>query len=75
MMIHSRITSKAQTTVPAAVRRALGADAGDELAWELDGNTVTVRRVVTHDSDGPLNPFAVFTEWASEADCRAYDDL
>lgn len=74
-MIHSRITSKAQTTVPAAVRRALGAAAGDELLWELDGDRATVRRVlVADDGDWPIRPFAIFTEWADELD-SAYDDL
>lgn len=74
-MIHSRITSKAQTTVPAAVRRALGAEPGDELRWELDGDTATVRRVVgTREDDWPVTPFAIFTEWATDAD-SVYDNL
>lgn len=73
-MIHSRITSKAQTTVPAAVRRALGADAGDELQWELDGDKATVRRVVPADDEWSGAPFAAFTEWADDLD-SAYDNL
>ena len=73
-MIHSRITAKAQTTVPLAVRRALGIGPGDEVLWEVDGEQVTVRRVAVP-TDPFDHPFAGFTEWASDADCRAFDDL
>jgi antitoxin PrlF len=71
-MIHSRLTSKAQTTVPQAVRRALGLGEGDELGWEIEDGRVVVRRIGP--SEVRDNPFAVFTEWADELD-RAYDDL
>jgi antitoxin PrlF len=68
-MITSRITSKAQTTVPQAVRVALGVREGDELAYELhDGHVVLTkaRRVVEDD------PFAEFHEWNSEVDRKGY---
>ncbi len=71
-MITSRITSKAQTTVPQAVRLALGVREGDELAYEIqDGQVILTRaRQVLED-----DPFAEFDEWASEADQRAYAGL
>ena len=73
-MIHSRITAKAQTTIPRAVRDALHVGPGDSLAYEIDGDTVVLRRAL--DTTDPFdNPFAQFTEWATEADCRAYDHL
>jgi antitoxin PrlF len=34
-MILSRITAKAQTTIPQAVRRALGVKPGDDIAYEI----------------------------------------
>jgi antitoxin PrlF len=71
VMIHSRITSKAQTTIPRAVREALGVEIGDELAYEIDGERVVLRRY--NPSDPFDNPFLHFTEWAGEADCKAYD--
>ena len=41
MSITSKLTSKAQTTVPLPVRRALGLQPGDELGYEiLDGKVV-----------------------------------
>jgi antitoxin PrlF len=43
-MIYGKMTAKAQTTVPLAVRRALGLAPGDDIVWtvEPDGR-VTVR--------------------------------
>ncbi|MBV9841580.1 MAG: type II toxin-antitoxin system PrlF family antitoxin [Sphingomonadaceae bacterium] len=70
-MILSRITSKAQTTIPKAVRAALGLKEGDELAYEIDGDRVIVTRADARDPF--VNNFSTFTEWAEEADCRAYD--
>ncbi len=73
-MIHSRITAKAQTTIPRAIRAALGVQPGDELSYEIDGDRVILRRAL--DAADPFdNPFAMFTEWASAADCKAFDDL
>jgi AbrB family looped-hinge helix DNA binding protein len=40
---HSKITSKGQVTIPKAVRDALGLAEGDELVFEVDGGTLTVR--------------------------------
>ena len=73
-MIISRITAKSQTTVPQAVRRALGVGPGDAIGYEIEGDRVTMRRMAEVSTDPFDNPFATFTEWASEAD-SAYDVL
>jgi antitoxin PrlF len=75
-MIHSRITSKAQTTVPLAVRRALGVGPGDTIAYEIKDGQVVVTRVEPDDDvpDMFVNNFSTFTEWADELD-SVYDDL
>ncbi|WP_333592134.1 type II toxin-antitoxin system PrlF family antitoxin [Brevundimonas sp.] len=71
-MIISRITSKAQTTVPQAVRKALGLKAGDDLAYEIrDGQVVLTKARPPAQDD----PFAAFEEWAGDADLKAYADL
>jgi antitoxin PrlF len=71
-LIHSRISSKAQTTIPRAVRTALGLKQGDDLVYEIDGDRVVLSRRRAHD---PFeDPFALFTEWADEAD-SVYDVL
>jgi len=71
-MIHSRISSKAQTTIPRAVRDALGLKQGDAVAYQIDGDRVIMTR-----ADAPdmfVNNFSTFTEWADEAD-SVYDVL
>jgi antitoxin PrlF len=72
-MITSKLTSKLQTTIPQAVRTALGLKQGDEIAYEIDGDRVLLRKAkdVLIDDD----PFAVFDEWNSEADRKGYADF
>jgi antitoxin PrlF len=71
-MITSKITSKAQTTIPQAVRDALRVREGDELAYKIERGRV----IVTKARRAPLDdPFATFSEWASDNDQRAYDEL
>jgi antitoxin PrlF len=41
----ARVTTKGQLTVPREVRRALGITAGDEVAFEVGPDGVTVRPV------------------------------
>lgn len=69
-MIVGRITAKAQTTIPRAVRMALGVKPGDEIAYEIDGDRVVMRRV----GDPFDKPFANFSEWGDDLDA-VYDAL
>lgn len=71
-MILGKITAKAQTTIPRAVRRALGLKPGDEVVWEIDGDHVIMARARA-ETDPFVGNFSSFTEWASEADCKAFD--
>ena len=71
-MITSKLTTKAQTTLPRAVRYALGVGPGDDLAYKIEGDIVTLSRASTGVAE---DPFATFTEWDSEADRKAYADL
>lgn len=71
-MITSRVTSKAQTTIPKAVRVALGLAEGDTLVYEIVDGAVVLRRHAEHEVD---DPFALFDEWAGDEDRRAYADL
>jgi antitoxin PrlF len=72
MMITSRITSKAQTTIPRAVREALRVHEGDELAYKIERDRVIITKATRTSAD---DPFAVFSEWESENDRRAYGKL
>jgi antitoxin PrlF len=72
-MIVGRITAKAQTTVPLAVRRALELGPGDDIAWDIGDGRVTLTKVTV----GPPSfapDLSAFTEWADEFDA-AYDAL
>ena len=69
-MIFSRITSKAQTTIPRAIRAALRLREGDRIAYKIDGDRVILTRADLAD-----DPFAAFTEWAGDEDTRAYAGL
>jgi antitoxin PrlF len=72
-VITSKLTSKAQTTIPQAVRTALGLRAGDEIAYVIeDGRAVLTRFAAGQDAD---DPFARFSEWSSAADAEAYGKL
>lgn len=71
-MITSKMTSKAQTTIPLPVRQALHLAQGDELVYQIEGDCV-VLTIARRDPVG--DPFTAFDEWSSEADTSAYADL
>ena len=72
-MIVSKLTSKAQTTIPQPIRAALGLQPGDRLLYEIvDGRVILTkagRGTTTHD------PFRTFEECSTEADTKAYANL
>jgi antitoxin PrlF len=67
-MIQSRITSKAQTTIPAPVRKALGLKEGDLVSYRIEEGRVIMTRAEASADD----PFATFSEWSGAADRDAY---
>ncbi|MGH7896778.1 MAG: AbrB/MazE/SpoVT family DNA-binding domain-containing protein, partial [Candidatus Binatia bacterium] len=72
VMITSKLTSKAQTTIPQPVRAALRVRSGDELVYEIDGD----RAILTKRKPAAVDdPFRTFDEWNSDADRRAYAKL
>ncbi|MCE2974243.1 MAG: type II toxin-antitoxin system PrlF family antitoxin [Sediminibacterium sp.] len=70
-MIISRLTSKAQTTIPQSVRLALRLEEGDEIAYAIESGRV----ILTKASQLAEDPFGAFAEWDSAADRKAYADL
>lgn len=67
----SKLTSKAQTVLPRPVRDHLQVGPGDTVEYRIGAEGVIVTKALPEEDD----PFAVFTEWASEADDVAYKDL
>jgi antitoxin PrlF len=72
-VITSKLTSKAQTTIPQPIRVALKLKEGDELVYEIRGEQVVLTKA-RHISEGD-DPFRTFGEWNSAADRKAYGDL
>jgi len=72
-MIISKLTTKAQTTIPQPVRAALHLKPGDELVYEIDEQRV----ILTKARRGGKTEvtFRTFNEWSSVADEKAYAKL
>lgn len=73
-MITSKLTSKAQTTIPQAVRNALRLREGDEIEYSILEGKVVISRAQKHEQSAD-DPFVAFSEWDSEADRKAYANL
>lgn len=56
------ITAKGQTTVPKAIRQALGVDYGDRIAFRVEDGTVSVHAVIEPEADPALAPFLALLE-------------
>ena len=72
-MIVSKLTSKAQTTIPQPVRAALNLQPGDEIVYEIADDRVILTKARRGGKTD--DPFRTFAEWRSEADTKAYADL
>jgi antitoxin PrlF len=69
--ITSKVTSKSQTVIPAVIREKLGIGPGDVLRYVETADGILIEKAPRIEDD----PFAIFSEWASEADDKAYADL
>jgi antitoxin PrlF len=69
---YSKVSVKAQTVIPQAVRERLGIKPGDRLRYVIDRQGIWIERAPTGETE---DPFATFSEWASAADDEAYADL
>jgi antitoxin PrlF len=74
-MFTSKITSKGQVTIPKSVRQVLQADVGDVIVYEIDGNTVTVRKARPFDAEWHDSLSTQLEEWNSPANDEAWNDL
>jgi antitoxin PrlF len=68
----SKISAKFRTTIPKAVREYLNLRPGDLLRYKLERNGTSIKLIT---DQAFADPFATFTEWASEADERAFNSL
>ena len=73
--VFSKVTAKAQTTVPKEVREALGVKPGDTLVYRIVKGKVTLARAERLDRAYLKAVESTLSEWASPEDAAAYDDL
>lgn len=76
MLAIAKITAKGQTTIPQNVRIALKVAPGDLIAWEIaEDGTARVRRVQPLDLEYLRSLEGTLSEWAGDADEKAYREL
>jgi AbrB family looped-hinge helix DNA binding protein len=72
----AKITSKGQVTIPASIRKALRANAGDSLIWDIETDgRIIVRRLEPIDVSYLKALNGTLSEWDSAEDDEAYRDL
>lgn len=71
MNAFSKVSSKAQTVIPKEIRDRLGLKPGDTIRYKVTKTGVEIERASATADD----PFATFSEWASDADEKAYKSL
>lgn len=71
-MIASKITSKAQTTIPRSVRAALNLTIGDTIVYSIEGDHVMMTKAVASTNE---NQATNYEEWNSDNDRHAYAKL
>lgn len=69
------MTSKYQTTIPKKVREILELEVNDRILFEIkDGNEVIIRKASSLDTENLFFQNS-FSEWSSEADEIAFQNL
>ncbi len=71
----SKLTKKYQATVPEVVRKKLKLNTGDVIAFEIDNDTVRVRKALPIDIEFGSALVPTLSEWESQNDEEAYSDL
>jgi len=71
----SKLTKKYQATVPAVVRKKLKLKAGDVIAFEIENETIKLRKANPIDIEFSTALVSTLSEWESQNDEEAYNDL
>ncbi|MEA3359836.1 MAG: AbrB/MazE/SpoVT family DNA-binding domain-containing protein [Thermodesulfobacteriota bacterium] len=71
----SRISSKDQVTIPANIRKAIGIEPGDMVAYELQGKSVKLKKIEPFDAAYHAALSETLEEWNSPEDEEAFNDL
>jgi len=73
--MHSRLTSKSQTTIPKGVRDRLRLKPGDAVKYEIEGDRVILTKAAAIDLAHLARLEKTLSEWDTPEDAAAYDDL
>ena len=71
----SKLTKKYQATVPAVVRKKLKLNAGDVIAFEIENDIIKLRKARPIDIEFSSALVPTLSEWESQNDEEAYNDL
>jgi len=71
----SKLTKKYQATVPKVVRSKLELKAGDVIAFEIDNEIIRIRKAQPIDIEFSSALVPTLSEWESQNDEEAYNDL
>jgi len=74
-LLASKVTSKFQTTIPQAIRSAMGISQGDVVVFEIDEDRVFIKKLPPLDLDYLNAISGTLSEWTSPEDEEAYRDL
>lgn len=71
----SKLTKKYQVTIPELILKNLELEAGDSIEFKLERGKVSLRKAQFIDLAFVQSLESTLTEWDSEADNEAYNDL
>ena len=71
----SKLTRKYQATIPKSVREVLHLQAGDAIAFDIEGEKIRVRKARWIDLEFAEAWEGTLSEWSGEEDEEAYRDL
>lgn len=75
-VITSKLTTKSQATIPGKIRKLLGLNPGDSVAFEIEqGQKVVIRKATPVDFEFAFALEGTLSEWFSKNDEEAYRDL
>jgi AbrB family looped-hinge helix DNA binding protein len=72
---YSSVTEKFQATIPQKIREYLHIKKGDKIMFEILHDTVQIRKMLSTDFEYLKSISGTLSEWNSEADDEAYNDL
>ena len=71
----SKISAKGQVTIPIEIRKALCIEPGDLVTYEIQGQSVKIKRITPFDAAFHSAVSETLEEWNSPDDEEAFNDL